>query len=47
MQQDVSSPHWVERRHPRSGDLCQESDFGSAVTCTKRALSFIGDVISY
>ena len=22
MQQDVSSPHWVERRHPRSGDLC-------------------------
>src|SRR6516225_8769706 len=44
MQQHVSSPHWVERRHPRSGDLCPlyprkrtlQRAIGMSALCQKR-----------
>jgi len=53
MQQDVSSPHWVERRHPRSGDLCPlyprkrtlQRAIGMSALCQKQTFGPLLDII--
>src|SRR6516164_6651184 len=51
--QDVSSPHWVERRHPRSGDLCPlfprkrtlQRAIGMSALCQKQTFGPLLDII--